>query len=153
MEILRATIRDIDRILEIERACYDGPEAWGRQDWEFSLNSPLHDWYYAEDFDGTILAMGGGEMVHRTSGNVFYINGINTVPKARRHGYAKKLLRHIYFCYPLADYMVLTVREANAGARDLYEKFGFRPYMRIQDHYQEPEEDAIMYRIECMLSE
>ena len=47
-----------------------------------------------------------------------------------------------------AKAVFLEVRESNQAARALYEKWAFLESGRRRRYYQEPDEDAILYRID-----
>jgi ribosomal-protein-alanine N-acetyltransferase len=49
-----------------------------------------------------------------------------------------------------AKAIFLEVRESNQAARALYEKWAFLESGRRRRYYQEPDEDAILYRIDFM---
>ena len=43
--------------------------------------------------------------------------------------------------------VILEVRESNRPALRLYESIGFKPEGRRKNYYQDPAEDALLYRI------
>lgn len=66
-------------------------------------------------------------------------------PLYRRRGVASALLRST-LRNPTTHFF-LEVRESNAGARHLYENFGFKEVGRRLEYYSEPVETAIVMRL------
>ncbi len=71
-------------------------------------------------------------------------------PAYRRRGYARRLLSHlremakdqgVTCCF-------LEVRESNLAARNLYQGFGFEMCGRRKGFYRQPDEDAIMMKVQ-----
>ena len=70
-------------------------------------------------------------------------------PSARRRGVGKQLMDALLSAahQTNCEAVFLEVRESNAAARTLYEKAGFEQTGRRKSYYNNPEEDAIMYRL------
>lgn len=66
-------------------------------------------------------------------------------PFYRRKGIASALLR-TELGHP-ATHFFLEVRESNLGARQLYERFGFKEIGRREEYYSDPVETAIVMRL------
>ena len=68
---------------------------------------------------------------------------------ARRRGLGTRLLGEFLDLARArgADAVFLEVRESNRAARALYEKWAFLECGRRRRYYQDPDEDAILYRI------
>ena len=77
------------------------------------------------------------------------IENIVIAAHARRRGLGTKLLDEFLdsACGEGAATIFLEVRESNCAARSFYEKFRFVEDGRRRCYYREPEEDAILYRL------
>jgi ribosomal protein S18 acetylase RimI-like enzyme len=79
----------------------------------------------AEDGDGTVL---GYALGRAHTGRVARLSDLYVVPEARRRGIAEALVREVVDVYREAgaEYLQLEVVPANAGARSVYARWGFR---------------------------
>ena len=68
-------------------------------------------------------------------------------PAYRRSGVAQKLLQAI-LCNPSGVSWFLEVRESNAAARKLYQRFGFTAIGRCPNLYEFPAEAGIVMRLQ-----
>lgn len=75
-----------------------------------------------------------------------HINSLAVTPDARRRGYARRLLDHVF-----QDVMpegvtsaTLEVRRSNAAALGLYDRLGFQVEGVRANYYQNPREDALI---------
>lgn len=103
--------------------------------------------------DGVILV---GEEEGRPSGFVcaravageWEIENIVVAAEQRRRGVGAALLREILLRVreEAGTAVWLEVRESNEAARRIYEKRGFRESGRRRGYYQNPVEDAVVYR-------
>jgi [ribosomal protein S18]-alanine N-acetyltransferase len=77
------------------------------------------------------------------------IENIVVAGTARRRGLGTRLLRELLDMARArgAKAVFLEVRESNHAARALYEKWAFVESGRRRRYYQDPDEDAILYRI------
>ncbi|MCR5194991.1 MAG: ribosomal protein S18-alanine N-acetyltransferase [Pseudobutyrivibrio sp.] len=143
LEFRHADIKDIDRILEIERASMSAP--WSRASFIEAIES---------DHAFVILAMYDGEMAGYA---VFYL----TVPEAelpdiviseeyRGLGIGRALLNHSIEELQSSgvEKLFLEVRKSNTPARQLYETFGFEQIGIRKYFYSDPVEDAICMSFE-----
>ncbi|MBI5739427.1 MAG: ribosomal protein S18-alanine N-acetyltransferase [Nitrospirae bacterium] len=131
---------DLEQVHDLEVVCH--PTPWSVTSFRFEL----------ENRDAILkVAVSEGRVIGyvcvRTILDVTHLLNIAVLPGARREGVGGMLLRNVLdelkrlkpgIC------LTLEVREANAAARRLYEKFGFRATGRRKRYYQEPEDDAIL---------
>jgi len=86
----------------------------------------------------------------RKVGHEFELETIVVSHHARRRGAGTSLLRAFLDMARQSDVhaVFLEVRESNAPARALYDKFGFQQTGRRSRYYRNPEEDAMIYRLD-----
>ncbi len=96
-----------------------------------------------------------GFVCARVAAGEWEIENIVVAGAFRRHGVASELLRRILNkAGPQpGSAVLLEVRESNLPARHFYEKHGFQQAGRRPRYYQQPEEDAILYRYKLPSSE
>ena len=91
-----------------------------------------------------------GFLIAREVDHDWEIENIVVADSCRRRGWGASLL--VEFLNTArglgANRVFLEVREANHAARRLYEKQGFTESGRRKAYYQQPEEDAIVYRLQ-----
>jgi ribosomal-protein-alanine N-acetyltransferase len=90
-----------------------------------------------------------GFVIARAVGVEWEIENIAIAGRARRRGLGTRLLGDLLDLARAerAEAVFLEVRESNRAARFLYEKWSFVESGRRKKYYQEPEEDAILYRL------
>lgn len=109
MEIRTATIKDLQKITEVERICFPPAEAAGEESFrERLMTYPEHFWLLEEN--GKLISFINGmvtdeitirdEMfadasLHNEGGAYQAIFGVNTLPEYRRRGYAAKVMEHV----------------------------------------------------------
>ncbi|MGZ4820093.1 MAG: ribosomal protein S18-alanine N-acetyltransferase [Terriglobales bacterium] len=89
-----------------------------------------------------------GFLVASQLGPDWELENIAVATNARRRGIGSALLTHfltVFNTYGGVS-VFLEVRESNAAARKLYEKHGFVEAGRRREYYQDPAEDAVLYR-------
>lgn len=89
-----------------------------------------------------------GFAVARMLPDEWEVENIAVAGTARRRGLATRLMGELMERARAADakQIFLEVRERNHAARALYEKWAFEPAGRRKSYYQNPIEDAIIYR-------
>ena len=91
-----------------------------------------------------------GFMISRVVDREWEIENIAVAGPARRRGLGTRLLGELLDRARGrgADAVFLEVRDSNRAARALYEKRAFQESGRRLRYYKDPEEDAILYRID-----
>ena len=139
IEYRKATLADLDTMVEIEKECFTVP--WSRQSIEFELVSP--DSAAIVAVDGEKLA--GFAVLHRfvDEGELF---NIAVKEDFRRRGIADALMAEVLSCARAWELrrVMLEVRKSNAAARALYSKHGFEVMGMRPGYYDLPKEDAIL---------
>ena len=132
---------EIDAILAIEQASFTNP--WTREMYLAELkNEGVSFFYLARDKGRRILGFCSFWRVL----DELHINNIAVVPEYRRLGVASALLRRVLdeaARFGIRRTM-LEVRQSNAPARQLYEKFGFVVGGTRSKYYTNPIEDALV---------
>ena len=90
-----------------------------------------------------------GFVIARAVDREWEIENIAVAGPARRRGLGTRLLGELLDLARArgADAVFLEVRESNRAARALYEKWAFLESGRRRRYYQDPDEDAILYRL------
>jgi ribosomal-protein-alanine acetyltransferase len=91
-----------------------------------------------------------GFVIARVVRDEWEIENIAVAGTARRRGLGTRLLSDLLDIARArgAKAIFLEVRESNHAARVFYEKWAFLESGRRRRYYQEPDEDAILYRID-----
>jgi [ribosomal protein S18]-alanine N-acetyltransferase len=91
-----------------------------------------------------------GFVIARVLAEEWEIENIAIAGSARRRGLGTRLLGELLDLArgKGAAAVFLEVRESNLAARALYEKWAFLESGRRRRYYKDPEEDAILYRID-----
>ena len=137
-EIRRLTYADLPQVIAIERRAF--PTPWSLAMFVLELSKPA----------GVCLtALRGGEMlgylICSRYDTVWHIMNVAVDPDHRRGGIATALLTDLLRRIDGSDArFTLEVRESNAGAIALYERFGFRAAGRRRRYYQDNGEDAVV---------
>jgi ribosomal-protein-alanine N-acetyltransferase len=132
---------EIDTILAIEQASFTNP--WTREMYLAELkNDGVSFFYLARDKGRQVV---GFCSFWRLLDEV-HINNLAVVPECRRRGVATALLGRVMdeaARFGIRRTM-LEVRQSNAPARQLYEKFGFVVAGTRSKYYTNPIEDALV---------
>lgn len=132
--------RDLDRVLEIERASFPSP--WKRVHFEHELHRNAHALNRVVLIDGRVE----GYVCLWHLAEEMTINNIAVAPERRRQGLGRLLLGWILEearrrgC----TRVILDVRPSNRAARSLYGRFDFVEVGRRKGYYQLEGEDAIV---------
>ncbi len=137
--IRRASIEDVTTLLAIEAACF-GVEAWGASLLEAAVADPHQD--------VLITTSGDAYGVIRIAGDSADLDRIATMPEARRRGVGRGLLTQLtdHAARRGARRMLLEVAVDNAGALDLYARFGFTEIHRRRGYYPGGIDAVVMQR-------
>ncbi len=146
LELRRLTYSDLPQVIAIERRAF--PTAWSLAMFVLELSKPSGVCLAALR-EGRIV----GYLICSKYDTVWHIMNVAVDPDVRRQrvatGLLDELLRRIGDAQ--ARY-TLEVRPSNAGAIELYERYGFRSAGRRRRYYQDNGEDAlIMWRTPATL--
>lgn len=139
VEIVSMTREHLDTLAELETLCFSVP--WSRSMIESELYNELAEYYVALR-DGCVVGYAGSQTVL----DMTSIMNIAVLPGERRGGIASMLMGRILSrCAERNVVQVsLEVRESNAPAIALYERFGFSSVGRRRGYYVKPDEDALV---------
>ena len=130
---------DLDELCRLEALCFSDP--WSRDSLAEELDNPLA--VYTGLGRGSALL---GYVGTRRVLDEWEIVNVAVDPAFRREHLGSRLLEAVLG--EARDRAVrrifLDVRESNAPARGLYEKYGFRPIARRKHYYDHPVENAIV---------
>jgi ribosomal-protein-alanine N-acetyltransferase len=147
LEIRRLTYADLPQIIAIERRAF--PTPWSLAMFVLELSKPAGVCLAALR-DGQML----GYLICSRYDTVWHIMNVAVDPDRRRRGIATAMLADLLRRIDgHGARFTLEVRESNAGAIELYERFGFRAAGRRRRYYQDNGEDAVvMWRTQSTLA-
>jgi ribosomal-protein-alanine N-acetyltransferase len=147
LEIRRLTYADLPQIIAIERRAF--PTPWSLAMFVLELSKPAGVCLAALR-DGQML----GYLICSRYDTVWHIMNVAVDPDCRRTGIATAMLADLLRRIDgHGARFTLEVRESNAGAIELYERFGFRAAGRRRRYYQDNGEDAVvMWRTQSTLA-
>jgi [ribosomal protein S18]-alanine N-acetyltransferase len=144
--IRRLTYADLPQVIAIERRAFPAP--WSLAMFVLELSKPAGICLAA--LEGKTLV---GYMICSRYDTVWHVMNVAVDPKLQRKGIGSAMLTHL-----LAEVdddsarYTLEVRQSNASAIKLYERFGFRAAGLRRRYYQDNGEDAvIMWRTPATL--
>jgi len=158
MKIRAATIADVPRMMEIERQSATAAH-WTEQSYIDAITGthPRRVVLVLEisDSDPFVQSTGGSTPRARAFSvahcfeSEWEIENIAVDQAFRRRGFASNLLQAILQQARSegGTHVRLEVRESNAAARKLYERWGFRSSGRRRRYYRAPDEDALILEI------
>src|SRR5580704_2548806 len=135
-------------MIELERGS-DSAAHWNRREYEmlFTAGAPLRISLVAvpESSEGEVA----GFVVARSLGFEWEIENVVVAGERRRSGIGSALMQALLQNLRSAGVpgVLLEVRESNTAARRLYEKLGFALEGRRRGYYQDPVEDALLFRL------
>ena len=137
-------LSDISDVLAIERISFTTP--WDIRSFEYELG-----------YKDTILKVAVlnnqiiGYVCVRTILDITHILNLVVLPDFRRKGIGSMLLRdalnELKRLKPDINLITLEVRESNAAAIKLYEKFGFKVMGKRISYYDKPRENAVIMEL------
>jgi [ribosomal protein S18]-alanine N-acetyltransferase len=146
MRIRPAISADIPSMMAIERQAATAAH-WSTEQYEaaFSGQEPSRVVLIIEEDAGA-----QGFIAGKVLGVEWEIENIAVAGPARRRGLGVRLLGEFLGLAQGrdAETVFLEVRESNRAARSFYEKWGFVERGRRKHYYREPDEDAIIYRLD-----
>jgi [ribosomal protein S18]-alanine N-acetyltransferase len=141
-----AIAADIPALMSIEREA-EAASHWSVEQYQTAVAQNTRRRVVVIESASTIL---GFVVVHAIT-QEWEIENIAVAESARRKGLGSQLVRESLHLARRqgAQEIFLEVRESNVAARALYERSGFAQSGQRRGYYQEPEEDAIVYRLSC----
>ena len=100
-----------------------------------------------EEDDGALRAF----LIARFSGSECELENLVVAAAHRRRGFGMQLLTSLITTSRQrnVERILLEVRESNMAARALYEKLGFQVNGRRKAYYSHPQEEALMFVLNC----
>ncbi len=139
MEIRAWTKKDVEIVAEMEKRCFADP--WSKEMLLDCLRYPYYHTFVAEEGGqvcgyGVLIALfEDGEVANIAVDAPFRGKGVGRAILEAMHQKARALG---------GTRALLEVRESNAPAIALYERFGYRPYGRRKGYYADGEDAILM---------
>ena len=139
-----ATAADIPAMMALEKHAATAAH-WSRKQYEAAFESDVREVLVLEE--GSAVQ---GFLVGRRVDDEWEIENVAIAGPARRRGLGTRLVGEFLNRARSggAQSVYLEVRESNLGARLLYEKWAFVESGRRKSYYRDPEEDAVLYRLD-----
>jgi ribosomal-protein-alanine N-acetyltransferase len=136
-DISRLTYADLPQVIAIERRAF--PTPWSLAMFVLELSKP----------SGICLAAVVGDelagyLICARYDTVWHVMNVAVDPTLRRRGIATAMISRLLERVERDAQLTLEVRRSNAGAIELYERFGFRSAGVRRRYYQDNGEDAIV---------
>jgi len=144
IRIRKAQASDIESVGLIERQQFSVP--WPEEYFSAELTNPLSTfWVAVEAVSGRVI----GFMVFWLIDGTIELHQVAVSSGEKRRGVASELLRFLLRTARERgiDSVYLEVRQSNAAAIGLYEKFGFRKTGQRKGYYRHPVEDACLFSL------
>ncbi len=134
---------DLDEVLEIEKECFPFP--WSERTFreELELKDSV---YIVARLKDKVVGYAGIRFYQRQG----HITTIAVAPRWRRNQIGEQLLLALLEIAKdrKVKSVVLEVNPANLPARNLYEKYGFKPIGLIPGYYRNEGADAVIMRLD-----
>ncbi len=139
-----ATAADIPAMMALEKHAANAAH-WSRKQYEAAFESDVREVLVLEE--GSAVQ---GFLVGRRVDDEWEIENVAISGPARRRGLGTQLVGEFLNLARSggAQSVYLEVRESNRAARLLYEKWAFVESGRRKRYYRDPEEDAVLYRLD-----
>lgn len=126
-------------ICALEESCFSLPHTLSQIERE--LADGIHSYLCA--YDGDVFA---GFISCSIIADEIYIGNVAVKSEYRERGAGSSLVGELVRRAEESEaaFITLEVRDGNAAARALYEKFGFKYIAYLKDYYSAPKEDAII---------
>jgi [ribosomal protein S18]-alanine N-acetyltransferase len=146
ISIRYAAAADLSAMIELERHAATAAH-WSREQYEELFRSSATGRIALVLSEESCLQ---GLVIARVVGAEWEIENIAVAGPARRRGLGTRLLGELLDMARAqgAVAVFLEVRESNQAARTLYEKWAFCEGGRRRRYYKNPDEDAILYRLD-----
>ena len=140
LDIVPMTAADLHDVLAIERASFT--TTWPSDSFYNELHTNKLAHYYVGRVNGKIVGYGGIWVIFEDS----HVTTIAVDPQHRGKRYGERLLLFLLdrAIERGASWMTLEVRESNAGAQQLYRKYGFTTVTTRKGYYSDNNENALV---------
>lgn len=148
LSVIPASDGDALQICALEETCFSLPHTL--EQIERELQDGIHSYLCA--YDGDSFA---GFISCSVIADEVYIGNVAVKNEYRKRGVGSALADALIHRAEEsgAAFITLEVRESNAPARALYEKYGFKYIAYLKDYYTAPKEDAIIMTLFISRSE
>ncbi|GGD22806.1 alanine acetyltransferase [Pontibacillus chungwhensis BH030062] len=138
--VRQMTEEDIDRVLQLEEACFATP--WTRDAFEHELQDNPYAVYYVLEFEGVLVGYCGLWVIIDEA----HITNIAILPEYRGMKLGQALFEVVMEKARLvgAIQLSLEVRVSNIVAQRLYRKYGLVPGGIRKNYYTDNQEDAVV---------
>ncbi len=135
---------DLKGMHNIESSSFAAP--WSFEAFKENFFNLFSIYVLAETDDGTMIGFGGMQVIFEEA----HVMNIAVLEEHRRKGIAGQMLKLMMQEAKKRDAqtMMLEVRQSNAPARCLYQKYGFVPVSIRKGYYSDNNEDAIIMAAE-----
>ncbi|GMA70188.1 ribosomal-protein-alanine acetyltransferase [Leuconostoc litchii] len=139
----RATMSDIDMLIKIEEAVYNGSAPWLLRDFVSELSRPHIRLYLVIERRDQIIGFAGAAL--RNDIHDIHVTNIAIVPVWQGNGLGTTLLKELYQLTRKLNVvtMSLEARISNVKAITLYERLGYRQTGVKKGYYLDNREDAV----------
>jgi ribosomal-protein-alanine acetyltransferase len=154
LNIRLATAADLPAVMALEQACASAAH-WTEAQYQNLFNNEIPEssrllllidepLMFPEKTESTLF----GFLVARRIDDEWELENIAVAPAVRRKAIGTRLLKEFFRLAGQVSgkSIFLEVRESNHPARAFYEKFEFTQIARRKAYYQNPLEDALIYR-------
>jgi len=148
VRVRQGGMADVEAVIVLERMTERAPH-WSRTAYEAVLNAEVAPrCLFVAEGEGGVVGFAVGVM--QAGGRVGEIESVVVAERARRNGNGGELCDAVVaWCRAQgAEEVVLEVRAGSAGAIALYARMGFARVGMRPRYYREPEEDAVLMRME-----
>jgi ribosomal-protein-alanine N-acetyltransferase len=148
-----ATRADLGAVLKLERSVAEAPH-WGEGEYAAMLGDAAGEGVrrclLVAENDVEMVGFAVGKVIGLGEGALAELESVAVAAGARRMGVGRALCEALFAWCRLegAGEVLLEVRSANTGAMRLYERLGFRVEGMRKGYYREPEDDAVLMRLE-----
>jgi ribosomal-protein-alanine N-acetyltransferase len=145
IDVRRLTFADLPQVVAIERRAFTSP--WSLAMFVLELSKPSGICLAAE-----VERELAGYLICSRYDTVWHVMNVAVEPSLRRRRIATTLIETLIARVERDAQLTLEVRRSNAGAIELYERFGFRAAGVRRRYYQDNGEDAlVMWRTPATL--
>ncbi|MCT4382904.1 ribosomal-protein-alanine N-acetyltransferase [Leuconostoc suionicum] len=139
----RATMSDIDMLIKIEEAVYNGSAPWLLRDFVSELSRPHVRLYLVIERRGQIVGFAGAAL--RTDIHDMHITNIAVLPVWQNSGLGTIFMQELKLFTKKTGVssMTLEARVSNLGALSLYERLGYKQTGIKKGYYLDNREDAV----------